>query len=467
MTFLDFGHAQIMEIVMDKNNLLLYAITDTSWVAKDSTLADDVRKAIIGGATIVQYREKHLKGDELYNEAKKIQEVCKKYGVPFIVNDDVELAKKLGADGVHVGKSDMAVSKAREILGDTAIIGATAKTVEQAVEAMKQGADYLGSGAVFGTTTKADAKPMSIELLSEIVDSVNIPVVAIGGIDKTNVSKLKSIKGAKYGHTLAGVAVVSGIFAAKDIEAECRKIISGYVGTPIIHCITNIVTVNSVANVIHMSGGAPIMAHNVHEVEQVQENASALVLNLGAVDDIDAMKIAINTADNNGHPIVIDPVGCGGIQYRRQLFRELIDIATPACIRGNFSEIKALYEDGNTAKGLESNEAIDENIVKNLASTLGTIVVASGAIDIISDGKNIIKIDSGSFMQRKVTGSGCMLTAVIAVYLAYSKKASIDAVASAVKMMGDTAKIAANETMDEEKGIFTFMGKWMDNISLR
>lgn len=193
---------------MKRETLALYAITD-SRLAKKQTIYEQIEDALKGGVTLLQLREKFLAGEEKKSEALKVLEICRKYNVPLIINDDVNLAKEIDADGVHVGQSDLEAGEARKILGPDKIIGVTAKTVEQAKAAQAAGADYLGSGAVFGTTTKLDAKPMTMELLKEIVDSVDIPVVAIGGIDETNISKLK-------GTGIAGVAVVSGIFAKDD-----------------------------------------------------------------------------------------------------------------------------------------------------------------------------------------------------------------------------------------------------------
>ena len=197
---------------LKKKDLVLYAITDRSWLGKE-TMAEQIEKALKGGVTMLQYREKGLLYEQMKQEAIEIQKLCREYRVPFIINDYVELAREIGADGVHVGQSDIDVSNAREILGPAAIIGATAKTVEQALAAQKQGADYLGSGAVFGSNTKRDAKPMEHTRLQEICEAVIIPVVAIGGITKENVSAL-------VGRGMSGVAVIGGIFGQEDITKE-------------------------------------------------------------------------------------------------------------------------------------------------------------------------------------------------------------------------------------------------------
>lgn len=194
--------------------LRLYAVTDRSWLG-EQTLYEQVELALRGGATCVQLREKELDRDGFYREAKELKTLCARYGVPLIINDNVALAMEVDADGVHVGQEDMDAQDVRGLIGPGKILGVTAKTIEQARKAQQAGADYLGSGAVFGSTTKLNAKPMTMELLKSICESVTIPVVAIGGIHRGNIATLA-------GTGIRGAAVVSGIFAATDIEEECR-----------------------------------------------------------------------------------------------------------------------------------------------------------------------------------------------------------------------------------------------------
>lgn len=201
---------------LERNMLLLYAVTDRSWL-RGETLYAQVEKALRGGATMVQLREKDLDEACFEAEAREIQKLCRKYTVPLIINDNVALAKRIDADGVHVGQSDMQIQEARRLLGPDKIIGVTAKTVEQARAAEAAGADYLGSGAVFGSSTKLDAKPMDHELLQKIAESVQIPVVAIGGITADNAMELVE-------RNIAGIAVVSGIFASEDIEKTTKTL---------------------------------------------------------------------------------------------------------------------------------------------------------------------------------------------------------------------------------------------------
>lgn len=197
--------------------LRLYAVTDRSW-GGGKTLEEQVEEALKGGVTLVQLREKELDPDAFLEEAVRMKAVCRRYGVPLIINDNVEVALKSGADGVHVGQDDMQAKDVRAMIGDTMILGVTAKTVEQAKAAERAGADYLGSGAVFGSTTKTNARPLSRDALREICNAVSIPVVAIGGINRENILEL-------HDTDIRGVAVVSGIFAARDIEAECRLLL--------------------------------------------------------------------------------------------------------------------------------------------------------------------------------------------------------------------------------------------------
>lgn len=201
---------------LDRKDLLLYAITDRAWLKEGQSLAEAVEEAILGGATIVQLREKQMTKEELKAEALEVLAVCRKYKVPFIINDDVSLAAEIQADGVHVGQNDMEIQSVRAMLGPDKIIGVTAKTVSQAIKAQAGGADYLGSGAVFGSTTKKDAVTMSHDLLDEICEAVEIPVVAIGGINMDNVHQL-------FGRKMAGIATVSGVFASDNIKESTSR----------------------------------------------------------------------------------------------------------------------------------------------------------------------------------------------------------------------------------------------------
>ena len=201
---------------MNKCDVTLYAVTDRNCL-KGRSLKDAVRASLEGGVTLVQLREKSMSIDEFIKEAVEIKKICHEFSVPLLIDDNVEVCLKADADGVHLGQNDMPCDEARKILGDTKIIGVTAKTIEQAKRAERMGADYLGSGAVFGTSTKADAVKMDIDTLKSICASVSIPVAAIGGINRNNLRELKD-SGIK------GAAIVSGIFACDDILAASKEL---------------------------------------------------------------------------------------------------------------------------------------------------------------------------------------------------------------------------------------------------
>lgn len=200
----------------DRKTMRLYAVTDRAWVGQ-GTLGDQVEQALRGGVTCVQLREKSLGVPAILVEAEEIGALCRSYGVPFLINDRVEIALQCGADGVHVGQKDRAAREVRRLLGPNRILGVSARTVEQAVQAERDGADYLGVGAVFSTSTKADAMPVSYETLQAICRAVSIPVVVIGGIQRENLLSLA-------GSGVDGVALVSAIFAAPDVETASREL---------------------------------------------------------------------------------------------------------------------------------------------------------------------------------------------------------------------------------------------------
>lgn len=200
----------------DKRDLLLYAVTDRSWL-NGETLYQQVEKTLRGGATFIQLREKNLDEEHFLEEAKEIQKLCQQYQVPFVINDNIDIALAIDADGVHVGQSDMEAGDVREKLGPDKIIGVSAHTVEQAVLAEQRGADYLGVGAVFSTSSKDDAQSVSHKTLKAICEAVQIPVIAIGGITKENVSQIS-------GSGICGIAVISAIFAQPDIQAATEEL---------------------------------------------------------------------------------------------------------------------------------------------------------------------------------------------------------------------------------------------------
>lgn len=203
---------------VNKESMLVYAITDRHWTG-EKTLEQQVDEVLKNGATFLQIREKNMPHDELVKEAVLIKEIAKKYNVPVVIDDDIYAVIESGVDGVHIGQKDMDYIEARKLLGDDKIIGMTAPSVELAKKAEKLGADYIGAGAVFNTSTKKDTKPLELSTLKEICSSISIPVVAIGGIDHSNVRKLN-------GTDIDGVAVISALFGADDPGEATRELVS-------------------------------------------------------------------------------------------------------------------------------------------------------------------------------------------------------------------------------------------------
>lgn len=202
---------------VSRQSLLLYGITDRTWL-NGRTLVEVVEDSIKGGVTFLQLREKELAYDEFLKEAFEIKTITDKYKIPFVINDNIDVALACNADGVHVGQTDMQAGRVRRLIGDDKILGVSVQTVEEAKIAIDNGADYLGVGAMFATNTKADASVMSFDALRAVCESVSVPVVAIGGINESNMLKLK-------GTGIAGVSIISAIYGKKDIYAASQQLL--------------------------------------------------------------------------------------------------------------------------------------------------------------------------------------------------------------------------------------------------
>lgn len=203
-------------MIFNKNMLTLYAVTDKKCIG-DRGLEYAVEQVLSGGATMLQLRDKYADFDTLCRESDRLLKICQRYNVPLIINDNVQAVLKSGADGVHLGQNDTQIDFARKILGKSKIIGGSARTVDLAKKAELNGADYIGCGAVFGTSTKADAEYIGTERLKEICSAINVPTVAIGGVNAQNINQLKNCK-------ISGAAVVSGIFGAENIYNATKEI---------------------------------------------------------------------------------------------------------------------------------------------------------------------------------------------------------------------------------------------------
>ncbi len=252
----------------------------------------------------------------------------------------------------------------------------------------------------------------------------------------------------------------------KEFVSKIRKI------RPVVHCITNIVTVNDCANVLLAVGASPTMAHAREEVAEIATGAQALVLNLGATECVEAMMEAGKAAHAALHPVVFDPVGVAASTYRRGLAYQILDAVHPSCIRGNYSEILALLENINTAGGVDECTEKDASlsadmdvVVWEVAKRFGCIVIASGVTDIVSYGERVEYVEGGSAMMRMITGAGCMSSCLLGAYLAVGAS-DFDAAVCCMKMIGDAAEAAEQKQKALAGGSMTFRDAFIDAISL-
>lgn len=442
---------------LDKNMLLLYAVTDRAWTGK-LTLKEQVEEALKGGATCIQLREKELDYCEFLSEAVEIAELCKKYHVPFIVNDNVEIAMKSGADGVHIGQKDMNANDVRKIVGGDMIIGVSVSNTEEVEQAIAAGADYLGVGAVFATSTKADAYELSPKSLKEICEKSPVPVVAIGGISKDNIHKLT-------GCGAAGVALISAIFAAEDIEKECRELYAlskAMVNGTILKSALSIagsdcsggagiqadIKTMTMNGVYAMTAITALTAQNTMEVSKIVEiTPEFLSLQLDAVFlDIrpDAVKIGMvsdtklieviakKLKEYKAEHIVVDPVmvatsgskliSDNAVAALAELLLPIADIVTP-----NIPEAEILAE-------MEIHSEKDMcDAVRRISEKFGCTVLLKGGHS-VNDANDLLCKDGELkwFRSPRVDnpnthGTGCTLSSAIAANLAkgYSQETAI------------------------------------------
>jgi len=489
-------------------DISLYLVTDSLLVPKGKTLSQVVEEAIEGGVTFVQLREKECDTREFIQKAFEIKKICKEHNVPFVINDRIDVALAVDADGVHLGQQDMTIEMAKNILGPNKIIGITAETNEQAIEAAKAGADYIGSLAVFPTNTKSfsdDFTGLGKDGLVSLLDSISeydMKVVAIGGINSSNLDDIVQYcnKNISKGKNLDGVAVVSAIVAAPDAKkasselaasvAKIEKVntktlnaatpdyeIVKKVGealcriketSPLIHTLTNFVVMNDTANATIEIGGSPCMAHALGEVEEFATMAGCVVINIGTLSAEwnDSFYLAGKAAEKAGTPVILDPVGVGATHYRLKTCKDLLSSFKVTVLKGNAGEISAIAGFGGAAsKGVDSTGTVDKpfDLVSNLAQQLNTCVCMTGAVDYISDGKKSISLHNGDKMLENITGSGCTVGNLVGCFAAVEKDPVI-AAAGGVLAMSIAGELAMKQT--SVRGPRTFFAALHDEIFL-
>jgi thiamine-phosphate diphosphorylase/hydroxyethylthiazole kinase len=494
---------------MVKNiDISVYLVTDSSLVPNGKTLSQVVEEAIEGGVTFVQLREKNCETREFIRKAKIIKSICKKHNIPFVINDRIDIALAVDADGVHLGQKDMNIELAKSILGPNKIIGITAETNNQAIEAAKAGADYIGSLAIYPTKTKKfpdNFTGLGKEGLVELLDCISeydTKVVAIGGLNSSNLGEVVEYcnKNIKKGKNIDGAAFTSAIIAAPDakkatselasISAKIEKINAKILNaatpdyeiikkvsedlyrikenSPLIHTITNFVIMNDAANITIEIGASPCMAHAVGEVEEFATIADCVVINIGTLSSEwnDAFYLAGRAAEKAGTPVVLDPVASGATNFRLSTCNNLLNAFKVTVLKGNAGEISAIAGYGGAvSKGVDSTGTVDKpyELVSKLAKELNTCVCMTGAIDYISDGKKTISLHNGDKMLEKITGSGCTVSNLVGCFAAIEKDPVIAAIGG-VLSMSIAAELALKQT--SIRGPRTFFAALYDEIYL-
>ncbi|KAF5386233.1 hypothetical protein D9615_002670 [Tricholomella constricta] len=439
----------------------LYLVTGRSLLPPEKDYYQSLEESLQGGVTVVQIREKDAETAEFLEVATKSKEICDRYDVPILINDRVDVALAVGAHGVHVGQTDMSVALLRSLLPKNAIIGVSCNNTDHVRKAIKDGVDYIGIGAVWGTQTKKLTNPLvgvrGVSSRLELLDGTNIKAVAIGGIKSTNL--LRTLHGSvtTTNHVLDGIAVVSEIVASqeprqaaeklskifKSFRAEPPRGISSSEGVPaerviinkvaqlmsavrdinpLVHQITNIVAATQSANITLALGGSPIMATEPKEMEDISRISNALLVNIGTMrfDGKESMSKAGYFANANKKPLVFDPVGIGASAFRKETVKDLLNTFQASVIKGNAGEMAALANSQEVlTKGVDSLGAGFKDpvgFVRALAKKERCVIAMTGAVDYISDGVSVIALRNGHEVLGKFTGSGCIVGSSIATY---------------------------------------------------
>ncbi|MCJ1316746.1 hypothetical protein MMC15_002067 [Xylographa vitiligo] len=495
-------------------NYSLYLVTDsTDAILGKRDLVEVVEEALDGGATIVQYRDKTSDTADLIRTAKLLHAVTQKHNVPLLINDRVDVALAVEAEGVHIGQDDMNLATARKLLGPKAIIGVTCSNVSEAHAATLGGANYLGIGTMFATLTKQNTKSIIgtagtrviLEHLAAITELPHrIATVAIGGINASNVQRVMYQSKSTF-RGLDGVAVVSAIIAAqspKDAAAHLLDLVKSpppfarpltgkvkgrtaeelvrkvqdivkEVGLemPVCHNMTNSVVQNFAANVAVAIGASPCMSNDAGEAEDLAQLGGSLVINMGTPtpDAISHYIRAVQAYNNCGGPVLLDPVGAGGSSLRRDVVKKLMAGGYFDIIKGNESEIEVMWgfsksqQRGVDSGKSETSLAEKARVVKKLAARERNVVIMTGPVDVISDGDRTFLVRNGSRLLGQITGTGCTLGTTVAAFVAVEKEDKLLAALAGVLMFEIAAEDAAKRP--EVNGPGTFVPAFIDALN--
>ncbi|EER24135.1 thiamine-phosphate pyrophosphorylase, putative [Coccidioides posadasii C735 delta SOWgp] len=490
-------------------DLSLYLVTDsTPNILGDRDLCTVVEQAIQGGVTIVQYRDKHADTGVLIETASRLHTITKAHGVPLVINDRVDVALAVGAEGVHLGQDDMDIETARKLLPKNCFIGATVSSVEEARIAVEKGANYLGIGTVFATPTKTNTKSIiGTAGVRQILDFLStlprkVGTVAIGGINLSNTQRV-IYQSAAATKGLDGVAIVSAIVAAEDpykaaallaraitkspsfatIPPDPREDEFSYllnnaisvarkvaVRMPLVHSMINYVVANFAANVSLQIGASPIMSPYGPEATDLSKAGGSLLINMGTLnaDSLNNYTQAVQAYNQRGSPVVFDPVGGGATEVRQNAIRTLMAGGYFDLIKGNESEIKVIYGQSSSRQiGVDSGPStltLQEKVamVRDLATRERNIVLMTGPVDFLSDGIRTVAIKNGHRYLGQITGTGCVIGLVAAAFLAVERTDKLLAVLAGVLMFEIAAENAALK--EYVRGPGTFMPAFLDEL---
>ncbi|CBF75182.1 bifunctional hydroxyethylthiazole kinase/thiamine-phosphate diphosphorylase [Aspergillus nidulans FGSC A4] len=492
-----------------KLDLSVYLVTDsTPPILKGRDLCAVVEEAVKGGVTVVQYRDKKSDTGAQIETARKLHRITQAHGVPLIINDRVDVALAVGAEGVHLGQDDMVISEAKKLLPENAIIGISASSIEEAQAAVAAGADYLGIGTLFATPTKTNTKHIigtagTQAILDSIAESGrDVGTVCIGGINLSNVQRVL-YQSASPRKSLNGAAIVSAIMAADDPRAAAAELaraiatpppfvrkadgplvrnVAGLLEKvphivqkmveihPLVHNMINFVVANFVANVTLAIGASPIMSPYGDEATDLCQFDGALLINMGTLTSQSPSEYlkAIRAYNQRGNPVVYDPVGAGATQIRRGVVKELMAGGYFDLIKGNEGEIRQVA--GSTSvqqRGVDSGPSTLDHqgkarLARDLARREKNIVLLTGAVDYLSDGERIVAVENGHELLGQVTGTGCAVGTVAGCFIAANPTDKFLAVLSALLMYEIAAENAA--ARDSVRGPGSFATTFIDEL---
>ncbi|KZT71053.1 HK-domain-containing protein [Daedalea quercina L-15889] len=453
----------------------LYLVTGRALLPAGKDYYESLEESLQGGVTLVQIREKTAETGEFLEIACRSKEICRKHNVPILINDRIDIALAMGADGVHIGQTDMPIAVARSLLPPSAVIGVTCNTPEHVRQAVEDGADYVGVGPAWTTQTKKNLNAIvgirGLGMMLRELDGTQVKAVAIGGIKSTNALHCLHGSVSTTGHALDGLAVVSDIVASPEPKLAAEKLafivrafksgppsssslpdarytaewIKEQVASlvpavrkhgPLVHQITNTVVANQSANATLALGASPIMASAPEEMEDLSRAIGGLLINFGTIQNLDGMLAAGTWANINLKPVVFDPVGVGATRYRQTSADALLNTWQATVIKGNAGELAAIAKSTEVrSRGVDSvGQGFEDPIafVSQLARKERCVIVLTGVQDYISDGNTVIRCSNGHKLLGDITGSGCMVGTSVATFCAAASLEAAESQTAAV-----------------------------------